>query len=506
MSTVSQTLTPRVNRRKKISLSPVKLRAPQAPPRSKSALTSRTSIFEPISESFHDSGALEFEEFSYWVEGRGFTRPGKQYLNLLLDYLSKEFSVNSVMESGPYLVLTCDVVPEPASRPFTIAGCVAVWLKEGEAMPGELMIGDSGEAADIRLESDITRDLFPYRLPSKATLQAVTQVFESAQYVTFYSTGLVIELIPQTEEAYQESLQRLPAHIQDCFVTLGYHNGPLATTEMMRKSKPNPTLIEGTVDNTDYLTEEERFYPGAMISSSDGNTISAGVLVRNGAQSRLTVAFHCWDHEYETNAQSFGNPDAFKAVQGDADTGTEIGYVKERFQSSDIGLVKLHDGITFQNQFMEFQTNAKALISSESIEMADEFLIDSYVTGRQTLKCLGIRIRKDSSREKDFIVGKGQEHLLPPSGKYINLIQGIYATSEPVIKSPPKIREGVCGSALVRSRKRWGGDVLSEGAIAGFMQFSDLRPKTLDNSQLLCVCEVLDDFIADGWEVDLVER
>jgi hypothetical protein len=42
---------------------------------------------------------------------------------------------------------------------------------------------------------------------------------------------------------------------------------------------------------------------------------------------------------------------------------------------------------------------------------------------------------------------------LPCPGKYIELVQGIYATSVPEIDGGPQIREGVYGSAVFRARR-----------------------------------------------------
>lgn len=43
------------------------------------------------------------------------------------------------------------------------------------------------------MEANIIKDLEMYRLPSKKSLQAVFEDFETAHHVTFYTTGLVIE-------------------------------------------------------------------------------------------------------------------------------------------------------------------------------------------------------------------------------------------------------------------------------------------------------------------------
>lgn len=496
-------LTPTVKRRKKVSLSPVKSRKSPVKHRSASSSAPRTTDVEEPGQASYPSGALEFEDFSFWNDERGFNNISSKHLDALRQYLLTTFGVTDFLVSFPYLVLWCEDLPDLDTRPFTIAGCVAVWLEEGGSLPAELSLGDLGGGEDIALDSEVAKQLHPYHLPSATTLLKVAESFNSAQFVTFYNSGLIIELPEQSIEAYQDTLQKLPGGLSNCPITLGYYNGALATTEMRRAVKPNPKDIEGEFDDTDYIASVGCFYPGAMLTSTDNFTISAGVLVRNADKIRLTVAFHCWDEEFEKHAEKFGDPEFFKVTQGDLSKGTTIGYVAERLGNSDIGLVKLDSGIEFSNRFLDINTEAKKLLSSETIQSGDEFVIDGYNTGQQRLKCLGIRVRTsdEGKRERDFQISQGSERLLPPAGKYVALVQGIYATSALVIKSKPMIRAGVCGAAIVRSRRVGHGNVLDEGGVAGFMQFSDLRPKTMGQGELLCFCEALDDMIAEGWEV-----
>ncbi len=57
-------------------------------------------------------------------------------------------------------------------------------------------------------------------------------------------------------------------------------------------------------------------------------------------------------------------------------------------------------------------------------------------------------------------------------------------------------------SAIVRSKEGGKGtSCLSEGAVAGFMQYSDVRVRSAGDGSLLCFVDVLDDVIRAGWEV-----
>ncbi|KAL8853033.1 MAG: hypothetical protein Q9221_002063 [Calogaya cf. arnoldii] len=499
------TLTPKVSRRKKVSLSPVKTRHTPPQPRSASALAER-STYEALPEVSYAWKKLDFDEFTLWGDDGAFEQPTAEQLKTLQSYLGETFGLYDMMVSGPWLVLFCKKVPDVDQRPFTIAGTVAVWLSEDEEIPPELSLGEIGMGDEIEMDDKTINDLKPYQLPSTDTLASVARYFETALFITFYIAGLVIELPERSEEEFSEALRHLPNGIKRCVVALGYYNGVLATTEKMRVKTPNLKYIDGEVDDTNYIMHQDTkgcFFPGAMLSADSGNSISAGVLVQNDKdkKTRPTVAFHCWDKEYGNHTDDLGKAGVFKVTQGNLSSGTAVGYVDGSLGTSDIGLVQLNPGIEFRNQFLDINAEAKRLLRSSEIKWTDEFCIDGYVTGVQPMKSMGLRYRPGNpGREKDFVVPAGKEHSLPPEGHHLSLIQGIYATSAPVIKSRPAIRESVGGSAVVRYRKVGEGIVVDKGEIAGFMGYSDFRPKSMAG-QLLCFCEVLDNMIDAGWKV-----
>jgi hypothetical protein len=67
------------------------------------------------------------------------------------------------------------------------------------------------------------------------------------------------------------------------------------------------------------------------------------------------------------------------------------------------------------------------------------------VTGLQQLTSNGRRVYRAN---KGLF---GDPNALPGPGIYIELVQGIYSTSVPEINRQPKIREGVCGAAIIRT-------------------------------------------------------
>ena len=462
---------------------------------------------KPVVQDTQEMGptaSLNFQEFSFWDnESKRMENISAELRAALMEHMRTTYKVGTMDICFPFLILYCEgSVPTPDSRPFTIAGCIGVWLEEGDNFPLELFPGNlSGQvlASTIQIDEHLASDLKPYRIPKKQTLMAlVSQYFPNATHISYISDRLVVELPKQSVDDYYNSLEHLPVAISNCNLRLAYHNGPQATVQLKRSKQPNPKYLNGVYDDVDYVQERGSFFPGTMLSSSEESCISAGTLVSKGNQNCLTVAFHCWSEEYIQSADKLGDSAYFKVTQGSLNVGTNVGYVAERVGTTDIGLCKLLPGITFENRFLELDVTAKTLLRSDDIKFGDVFQIDSFVAGLQQLECLGIRVRAEGEREKQLI---GRKESLPQPGVYVAAVQGIYATSAPEIYGKPQIREGVCGSALVRALKANGKEnVLGDGEIGGFMHWSDLRAKSLE-STLLCFCDALDELIDAGWNM-----
>ena len=188
--------------------------------------------------------------------------------------------------------------------------------------------------------------------------------------------------------------------------------------------------------------------------------------------------------------------------------GTNVGVVDQRIGTTDIALAKLLPSIEFRNEFMEIDARPKKFLLSKDLRVGDKFLIDSFVTNRQKLMCVGARApvyRRANSRGNLDLLGPA--HLLPrDENVYVKLRQGIHATNTPLIPCEPKIREGVCGAVLVRcfSKKdpdRTDDEVLKDGDVAGIMHFADLRSKTSCDSTLFCYADSFDELVGEGWGV-----
>jgi hypothetical protein len=484
-------------RRKRPSFSPVKHITEPKPRTMSEQLPNKPDISEPF---FHvPTAALTFSDFSFWNPAENdYHTPPYEDMVRLLDYMDKTYGVDDIQHSGPFLILRSDKVPSQDMRPFTIGGCLAIWLTRDQLPPREIMIGTIGMGPRLTLSESDAQDLTPYRIPSNATLLNIwQQYFADAEAISYITTGIVVELPRADRSVFWARVHKLPTGFSNSTASLAYVNGPLVKRELGRLKQPQPRYLEGDFDDTDYVKAEGCFYPGCMLVNSKGDMISAGVAVERAQETRLTVAFHCWSDEWRENKEKLGNKDFFSVTQGK----TIVGNVFERISNTDIGLATLKDGIAFNNRFLGVDATAKVLISSDKLEYRDQFIVDGFTTSVQRLACEGSRLRKENTRTEDLYRNNTNAEL-PAPGQYIILHQGIMGTGEPEIRGGPRLREGVCGSALLRVRTA-GEDVMDRGEIAGFMHWCDLQSvyNTQDPPPLLCYCESADALIAQGWKI-----
>lgn len=503
MATLQASLVPLTpvkskGRRKRPSFSLVK-HFTESKPRT---MLEQTSHMPDISEPlFHvPTAALTFSEFSFWNPAENdYNTISNKDMGRLLDYLEQKYGVDDLQNSGPYLILRGDEVPSQDMRPFTIGGCLAIWLTRSQPLPREIMIDHIGMGPKLTLSESDAHDLAPYRIPSTSTMLNIWQKhFPDAEAISYITTGIVVEL-PQTDRnVFLARIHHLPTRFSNSAASLSFVNGPLVREELGRRIKPQPQYLDGDYDDTDYARDESCFYPGCMIVNSSGGMISAGIAVERAQDMRLTVAFHCWSDEYKESMEKLGDSDYFTVTQGK----TVVGNVSERIGNTDIGLATLKDGVAFNNRFLGIDAAAEVLISSDKLKYRDQFVVDGFTTSVQRLVCLGSRIRKANARTEDLHKPNGDAEL-PAPGTYVILQQGIMATGEPEMRGTLRIREGVCGSALLRVLTANGEDVTDRGEIAGFMRWCDLQStyNTEDPPPLLCYCDSTDELIAHGWNI-----
>jgi hypothetical protein len=310
---------------------------------------------------------------------------------------------------------------------------------------------DMGRSEDkrwITLEQNLLSDLKVFVIPKAKTLSTImNQHFPEALAISYINHRIIVEFKKINDEQHQKRLHSLPRAISKTEVALRYHNGPIHGQELKGLKEPNPTKFDGQYDDTDYVKTCGCFHPGAMLSSKNNTLISAGIQVQKQQEIGLTVAIHCWDKQLESDVK-LGNEE-YTVKQGHWADGTAVGIVMERIGSSDIGVAKLDK--TFSNRFLDLNGSASSLLHSNDLRTVNKsFWIDSFVTGPKQLACNGKRVYKANKSGKDLF---GDPSVKPRPGIYVELVQGVYATSAPEINRHPKIREGVCGAAIIRARE-----------------------------------------------------
>ncbi len=156
---------------------------------------------------------------------------------------------------------------------------------------------------------------------------------------------------------------------------------------------------------------------------------------------------------------------------------------------TNIGLARLEPHISFNQQLLDIQSTPRILLSFREISMRDIFVIDSFVTGPPNAHV--IRQKKETRNPRGTTIPHAD----------VVLTQGVFATNTPGIKLMPAIRDGVCGSAIVRWETCEGEDILAEGQVGGFMAWSDVQSPYRFEKQVLCYCDAADALIDERWQI-----
>jgi len=124
-----------------------------------------------------------------------------------------------------------------------------------------------------------------------------------------------------------------------------------------------------------------------------------------------------------------------------------VGIINEII-GEDVALVE--SSVPFSNNLLDVGTRAKELCPASQFRFGDWFVIDAAFTGRQLLKCFGMR------------AGKRRAHTNGPGPKaernYIVLEQGIFSVQAREMDREPNVRDGVCGTPIIFA----GTDVVDE--------------------------------------------
>ena len=337
---------------------------------------------------------------------------------------------------------------------------LGVWLVDSyETLPPELIPGYQGNLGIVlELDDDLAQDIREYHIPKTKNLgRLLCEHFPDALAITSVDAELQIEFpeIPTSEHA--ERLQKFPGFFSHTNAPrLFYHNGLVFTGQQNKPLKqPMPQTIGGQYDDSDYVTAQGHFQPGSMICSNSGHMITAGILVGKGDERRLTVAIHCWQKQLDEISDKLGDSQFFRVTQGR----TDVGHVSSRLGNTDIGLATLNDGVEFSNRFIVLPWGPTQLLHSDMLKQGDTYIMDNFTTGRQgNMSCRGkcVISQEDKKKRVDSTV-TGKQKDLPDTGIFLVLVQGIFATSDPIAYGEPIFRARCCGSALVRLKSQRAG-------------------------------------------------
>lgn len=245
---------------------------------------------------------------------------------------------------------------------------------------------------------------------------------------------------------------------------------------------PNPTILDGEHDDTDYLRPENGgvLRPGVLFEcrgklKDDGTRegdyyTNSGIKVAKNGDVRITGALHGWDGSDDKTV--YHGDKAIGVIA--ASLGEDIALIETSFQ--------------FNNQLLDYDIVPQKLVPSSDVEDGDTLILDSCYTGVQQLYATGRRIglqrrKGDGPRGDSF---------------YIRINQGIYAMNSPIIQSPSQIREGVCGTPLIRVGNKRRKLKYDDGGVVGFWLWADIKGY---GASLLAFAQTADPLIEDGWVV-----
>jgi len=441
---------------------------------------------------------------------------------LVRQHLWSEFGVKDFYVSGPFIVLLRDATGPAASRdtgqlPHLVGALCPLWRDIDEPDDEPMVFGEMGEGAEMMVDESVFAGWDYGKAPSNAIVEHLaTYFFTECEAITWIAGCLVIELPKVDEASFEAQLSNMPLSIAYAPCAVQYHNGPFPTDEQRKRAvTPNPKPAashDRTDDETDYVSMDGKFYPGSIIYSINDkqdramSCVSAGVLIRKGTSRRLTCSWHAWEDINKDNLGVFGQDTdearhMFRVIQG-TKPGTNIGYVKERVGETDIALIQLHDGITFENKFLDSGFSAKRLVHSSHTKAMELFHINGFPTGEQILTCLGTRCTMNRGKS---LLTPGINAVLPQPGvAYVKCRQVAALAEDKALTRKPYIRDSVCGSVLLRSKvegeKASEDTVMARGEVVAMCHLVNLT-SGYNPRQLLMFADALDPLIEDGWTI-----
>jgi hypothetical protein len=163
----------------------------------------------------------------------------------LLQLLRQHFDVAAITPIVPWLVIECrDSTPPEGTRPFTVAGLVAVFTLVDEPFPfGVDFIGEYGNGDELNLSTAIAGDLREHDIPKIATHNELHGLLPVAEYISSYPTQVLVECLEMSEESFQLFLDKAPSHFGE--LVAGYVNGTVIRESHSRSKPPAPRTVDG---------------------------------------------------------------------------------------------------------------------------------------------------------------------------------------------------------------------------------------------------------------------
>ena len=285
-----------------------------------------------------------------------------------------------------------------------IADLVAVFMKEGGPYPfGTDFIGKESRAQQddpAAVPETVTSDLKPFHIPNLTTFDWLFNRIPTALFISSYPQQILVELEETDPLEFEKALQFLPPRIGS--LNFGYINGLLLHHKYSRAKRPDPSPVNGNIDDTNYLLPENggSLKPGVLLECignvdddglvKDDMLTNTGVKVCKEGKKRFTCAAHGWDKVVEK--------DVYHA-------GTNVGVITEAL-GEDIGLAET--SVSFSNTLLDVNTTAQRLLHSSLLKFGQFLVIDSAFTSRQRVRCFGVRtgLRQSSSGNYSLRCGK----------------------------------------------------------------------------------------------------
>ncbi|KAF9879117.1 hypothetical protein CkaCkLH20_03350 [Colletotrichum karsti] len=205
---------------------------------------------------------------------------------------------------------------------------------------------------------------------------------------------------------------------------------------------------------------------------------------------------------------------------------TDMEVYIDRMQTLPRGLRKVPLQLRYCNGFLPNSERAQHRVITPSpasftgldvaptlVHSSECKVIEEYMVGNQPLIGMGhqyLKKTRDGSRSSSKNEPTDSDDLPQDGQQYMELTQGIYHARPELIRGEPRVRDRLCGSAIVRA-KAFGADrklvdVAHEGGVCGVMQHWEVRTQDascmVNGVDFLHYAEVLDQYIEDGSTVD----